>query len=115
MVDSAMANVAAEIVSHVGPIVAGLAIVAGVTAIMKLGMENNFDVDTTTDASKFNAANLKQYAAIIFLSTTGLSSQLFTEEEKSAFMQYIEQGVVTTGSGMAILQELISALILRNR
>ena len=67
-------------------------IAVGNAAIQKLGAENNFDVDTTTDASKFNAANLKQYAAIVFLSTTGLSTQLFTEDEKAALKQYIEHG-----------------------
>lgn len=64
----------------------------GNIAIQKLGAENNFDVDTTTDASKFNTANLKQYAAVVFLSTTGMAAKLFTEDEKSAFMQYIEHG-----------------------
>ena len=67
-------------------------IAAGNVAIQKLGIENNFGLDTTTDSLKFNTANLKQYAAIIFLSPTGLSSQLFTEEEKTAFMQYIKHG-----------------------
>jgi type 1 glutamine amidotransferase len=64
----------------------------GNIAIQKLGADNNFDVDTTTDASKFNDDNLKQYAAIVFLSTTGLSTKLFTEDEKTAFMKYIEHG-----------------------
>ena len=43
----------------------------GNTAIQKLGSENNFDVDTTTDASMFNEDSLKKYAAVVFLSTTG--------------------------------------------
>ncbi len=38
----------------------------GIVAIQKLGMENKFDVDTTTNAEKFNNENLKQYKAIIF-------------------------------------------------
>ncbi|SDS48843.1 cytochrome c/hypothetical protein [Mucilaginibacter mallensis] len=67
-------------------------IAVGNIAIQKLGAENNFDVDTTTDASKFTTDNLKQYAAIVFLSTTGLSTQLFTEDEKAALKQYIEHG-----------------------
>jgi type 1 glutamine amidotransferase len=65
---------------------------AGNIAIQKLGADNNFDVDTTTDATKFNDDNLKQYAAIVFLSTTGPGTKLFTEEEKTAFMKYIEHG-----------------------
>jgi len=67
-------------------------IAAGNIVIQKLGLENQFDVDTTSDASKFTQANLKQYAAIIFLSTTGKTSALFTEDEKNAFVQYIEHG-----------------------
>jgi type 1 glutamine amidotransferase len=64
-------------------------IAAGIPAIIKLGQENNFDVDTTTDASKFSAANLKQYAAVIFLSTTGT---VFNDAEREAFKKYIESG-----------------------
>jgi type 1 glutamine amidotransferase len=67
-------------------------IAIGNVAIMKLGAENKFDVDTTTDASKFTLDNLKQYSAIVFLSTTGLASQLFTEDQKTALMKYMEQG-----------------------
>jgi type 1 glutamine amidotransferase len=69
-----------------------LSISAGNIAIKKLGFDNGFDVDTTTDAAKFSSDNLKQYAAIVFLSTTGPSTKLFTLEEKEAFMQYIRQG-----------------------
>src|ERR1700760_4669203 len=46
-------------------------IAAGKIAIQKLGSENNFDVDTTTDASVFVDDSLKKYAAVVFLSTTG--------------------------------------------
>jgi len=64
-------------------------IAVGVPAIIKLGQENNFDVDTTTDASKFTTENLKQYAAVIFLSTTGT---VLDDAEKEAFKKYIEAG-----------------------
>ncbi|MDB5116679.1 MAG: hypothetical protein JWQ79_2171 [Mucilaginibacter sp.] len=61
-----------------------------VPAIQKLGAENNFDVDTTTDVSKFNDKNLKQYAAIIFVSTTG---DFFKDDApKDALKKYIEHG-----------------------
>jgi len=43
----------------------------GITAIQTLGSQNNFGVDSTTDPTVFNTANLAQYQAIIFLSTTG--------------------------------------------
>jgi hypothetical protein len=42
----------------------------GVAAIMKLGKENNFEVDTTTNAAWFNEDSLQKYAAVIFLNTT---------------------------------------------
>jgi len=61
-----------------------------VPAIMKLGAENNFDVDTTKDASKFNDENLKQYAAIVFVSTTG---QFFKDStQQDALKKYIHNG-----------------------
>jgi cytochrome c len=40
-------------------------------AVMKLGQENGFAVDTTTDADKITESNLKKYAALVFASTTG--------------------------------------------
>ena len=43
----------------------------GKLAIMKLGQEHGFAVDTTEDASVFTDAHLKKYAAVVFLSTTG--------------------------------------------
>src|ERR1700754_1211588 len=64
-------------------------IAVGVPAIMKLGQENNFDVDTTTNSEKFTAENLKQYAAVIFLSTTG---DVLNDTQQAAFEQYIKAG-----------------------
>jgi type 1 glutamine amidotransferase len=61
----------------------------GIVAIQKLGSENNFDVDTTADAQKFNDDNLKKYKAIIFLSTTG---DVLNDEQQDAFKKYIEAG-----------------------
>src|SRR5438034_9802886 len=49
---------------------------AGVAAIMKLGKENNFNVDTTSDANWFNEDSLKKYAAVIFISTTDTADVL---------------------------------------
>jgi len=66
-------------------------IAAGIVAIQKLGAENKFDVDTTTDVKKFTTANLKQYSALIFLSPTGTG--VFNDStEKDAFKHYIEAG-----------------------
>jgi len=64
-------------------------IAAGVPAIMKLGAENGFAVDSTTNAEKFTTANLKQYAAVIFLSTTG---DVLNDAQQTAFEQYIKAG-----------------------
>ncbi|RYE17109.1 MAG: ThuA domain-containing protein, partial [Sphingobacteriales bacterium] len=55
----------------------------------QLGAENKFVVDTTTDAAKFNAANLAQYAAVVFLSTTG---DVLNDDQQTAFENYIKGG-----------------------
>lgn len=64
-------------------------IAVGVPAIMKLGAENGFVVDSTTNSEKFTTANLKQYAAVIFLSTTG---DVLNDTQQAAFEQYIKAG-----------------------
>ncbi len=64
-------------------------IAAGLIAIQKLGAENHFLVDTTTDASKFTDKNLKQYAAVLFLSTTG---DVLDDEQQAAFERFIRSG-----------------------
>lgn len=64
-------------------------IAEGKLAIIKLGQENKFDVDTTTDASVFNKKNLKQYKAVVFLSTTG---NVLDDQQQEAFEQYIRSG-----------------------
>ena len=62
---------------------------AGIAAIQQLGKENGFSVDTTTDSTKFNKANLKQYNAVIFLSTT---MNVLGDAEQDAFQKYIQAG-----------------------
>ncbi len=61
----------------------------GIAAIQKLGAENKFDVDTSSDSTKINPENLKQYKAVIFLSTTG---NILNDEQQEAFKKYIEAG-----------------------
>lgn len=61
----------------------------GVAAIQKLGSENKFEVDTTIDARQFTPKNLKKYAAVIFLNTTG---DVLNDEQQLAFEQYIRAG-----------------------
>src|SRR5882724_4748174 len=67
----------------------GSAIEAGKKAIMLLGKENNFAVDTTENAALFTSDNLKQYAAVIFLCTTG---NVLNDEQQEAFKQFIKAG-----------------------
>jgi len=62
---------------------------AGVKAIRQIAAANKFEVDTTNDASFFTNENLKQYAALIFLNTTG---DLFDTIQKQAFQKYIQNG-----------------------
>jgi type 1 glutamine amidotransferase len=62
----------------------------GIIAIKKLGLENRFTVDTTTDVDLFTPENLKKYKALVFLSPTGTG--IFNDEQKSAFKQYINNG-----------------------
>lgn len=61
----------------------------GKLAIMKMGQENGFAVDTTEDAAKFTEANLKRYNAVIFLSTTG---DVLDPAQQVAFERYIQAG-----------------------
>jgi type 1 glutamine amidotransferase len=61
----------------------------GIQAIYQLGRKNNFDVDTTTDSTHFTYSNLKKYAAIVFLSTTG---NVLSRDGENAFEQYIKSG-----------------------
>jgi cytochrome c len=62
---------------------------AGIAAIMKLGAENNFQVDTTKNANYFVEDSLKNYKTVIFLSTTG---NVLNSDQQVAFERYIEAG-----------------------
>jgi len=61
----------------------------GVKAILKLGAAYHFIVDTTSDAMKFTEDTLKQYSAIIFLSTTG---NVLDAARQAEFERYIQAG-----------------------
>ncbi|CAF3311313.1 unnamed protein product [Rotaria socialis] len=65
----------------------------GIAAIEKLGRDNEFLVDATNDSSLFTNNNLKQYSAVVFLSTTG---DVLNDQEKNAFVRFIrsEKGFV---------------------
>jgi cytochrome c len=61
----------------------------GKAAIMKLGKENGFAVDTTENAALFTEENLKKYKAVVFLSTTG---DVLNDAQQTAFERYIQAG-----------------------
>ena len=61
----------------------------GIIAIQKLGLENNFEVDTTTNSELFNEENLKKYATVIFLNTTG---DVLDQYQEAVFERYIQAG-----------------------
>jgi cytochrome c len=61
----------------------------GIAAIQKLGAENNFTVDTTTNADYFKEDSLKNYSAVVFLSTTG---DVLDYRQEEAFERYIQAG-----------------------
>ena len=61
----------------------------GKLALLKLGASNKFIVDTTEDAAKFTEANLKKYAAVVFLNTTG---NVLNANQEAAFERFIQAG-----------------------
>jgi len=63
---------------------------ASIAALKKLGIENGFTTDTTTNSALFTDNNLKKYDVIIFSNT---NNEVFdTEEQRVAFMRYIQAG-----------------------
>ncbi|MGW5263471.1 ThuA domain-containing protein [Microbispora sp. NPDC004025] len=61
----------------------------GIQAIRDLGAANNFTVTATEDANAFTTANLAQYEAVVFLSTTG---DVLNATQQTAFESYIRGG-----------------------
>jgi type 1 glutamine amidotransferase len=61
----------------------------GIAAIRQLGTNNNFEVVATENAADFNDNNLGQFAAVIFLSTTG---DVLDATQQSAFERYVRNG-----------------------
>ena len=62
----------------------------GIYAITKLATENNFEVDTSESVASFTKENLSKYKTLIFLNPTG--SNVFTEQQKQALKEYINNG-----------------------
>lgn len=61
----------------------------GAEALKELSKKYSFEVDTTSSASCFTKGQLKEYAAVVFLSTSG---DVFNEDQKEAFKNYIQNG-----------------------
>jgi type 1 glutamine amidotransferase len=62
---------------------------AGIQLIRDLGAANSFTVTATEDANQFNAANLAQFEAVVFLNTTG---DVLNTTQQTAFENYIRAG-----------------------
>lgn len=60
---------------------------AGKTAIMKMGKEKGFTVDTTENAEIFKEESLQKYNVIVFLSTTGDALNDAQQIELNRFIQ----------------------------
>ena len=65
------------------------AIGVGIQTVRDLGAANNFTVTATEDANAFTTANLAQYEAVVFLSTTG---DVLNASQQTAFESYIRSG-----------------------
>lgn len=61
----------------------------GVAAVQRLGAANGFTVTATEDAGAFTAANLAQYQAVVWLSTTG---DVLNSTQQAAFESYVAGG-----------------------
>ncbi|MEO3814266.1 ThuA domain-containing protein [Sphaerisporangium sp. B11E5] len=61
----------------------------GIQTIQQLGAANSFTVTATEDAAAFTTANLAQYEAVVFLSTTG---DVLNATQQTAFESYIRGG-----------------------
>ena len=61
----------------------------GQKALVKMGAEHGFSVDTTETSADFNDVNLKRYSAIIFLNISGA---VFNEEQRISLKRYVQAG-----------------------
>src|SRR5690625_4275913 len=58
---------------------------AGQEALRTMGEEKNFEVEVSENAEVFTDENLKQYAAVVFLNTTG---DILNTNQEVAFERY---------------------------
>lgn len=62
---------------------------AGKAALIKLGRENGFIVDTTENENYFQEDSLKRYSAVVFLNTTG---NILNSPQQISFERFIQAG-----------------------
>ncbi|MFG1602959.1 ThuA domain-containing protein [Actinoplanes sp. NPDC049265] len=62
---------------------------AGIQLVRDLGAANSFTVTATEDAGAFTTANLANYEAVVFMSTTG---DVLNASQQTAFESYIRGG-----------------------
>ena len=80
----------------------------------KLGSQNNFDVDTTSNAEWFNEDSLKKYAAVVFMSTTGdllNHYQEVVDEAAEGGVSYL----VCASTPITTLEEIKSSIAVLNK
>ncbi len=61
----------------------------GIAMLQAQSIANNFIVETSEDATAFNAANLARFRAVVWLSTTG---DVLNDAQQLAFQTWIEAG-----------------------
>jgi len=62
---------------------------AGIKAIQKLGIENNFTVATTENSEAFTQNTLKDFKVVVFLNTTG---DVLNDAQQLEFRRFIQAG-----------------------
>lgn len=62
---------------------------AGIAAVERLGEEHGFAVESTEDSGAFIRDNLARYAAVVFMSSSGV---VFDDGQRAAFREYVESG-----------------------
>ncbi|MFF4755883.1 ThuA domain-containing protein [Streptomyces sp. NPDC002514] len=66
----------------------------GIATVRELGASGGFAVDATEDAGAFTGKNLRRYAAVVFMSTTG---DVLDDAQQRAFEGYIRDGGAYVG------------------
>ncbi len=61
----------------------------GIAMLQQLGVEHGFSVEATEDPSRFTAASLQAFDAVVFLSTTG---DVLDQAQQAAFQTWLEGG-----------------------